>query len=103
MNTTLAMGTSCVDGIECEGYSQHMTEDEMRRMIEKMAKEHPEMPRALRLTLRYDAALQKITGRAEEPMFMGEGGAFVYLLQNVFMAYPEMERRYPPGTIGFTI
>ena len=63
MNTTLVMGTSCVDGIECEGYSQHMTEDEMRRMIEKMAKEHPEMPRALRLTLRYDAALQKITGR----------------------------------------
>src|SRR3989344_3651542 len=30
MNTTLVMGTSCVDGIECEGYSQHMTEDEMR-------------------------------------------------------------------------
>ena len=34
---------------------------------------------------------------------MGEGGVFVYLLQNVFMAYPEMEQRYPPGTIGFTI
>ena|SRR3989338_6013 len=80
-----------------------MSEEEMQKMIKEMAKEHPEMPRALRLTLRYDATLQKITGRAEEPMFMGEGGAFVYLLQNVFMAYPEMERRYPPGTIGFTI
>jgi len=80
-----------------------MSEEEMQRMIEEMAKEHPEMPRALRLTLRYDKTLQRITGRAEEPMFMGEGGVFVYLLQNVFMAYPEMERRYPPGTIGFTI
>ena len=34
-----------------------MTEDEMQKMIEEMAKAHPEMPRALRLTLCYDKTL----------------------------------------------
>ncbi len=80
-----------------------MNEYEMKKMIEKMAREHPEMPRAMRLTVRYDETLQKITCCAEEPVFMGEGGVFVYLLQNVFMAHPELEKQYPPGTIALAI
>ena len=79
-----------------------MSGDEMHKMLEELAKT-PGAPRPMHLTLQYDSALERITGCAEEPMFMGEGGTFLYLLQSVFAAYPEMERRYPPGTIGFTI
>lgn len=79
-----------------------MDETEMKRMIEEMSK-MPGMPKPMHLTVRYDDALQEITRVAEEPMWMGEGGTFVYLLQNVFMAHPDIEKRYPPGSLRLMI
>ena len=80
----------------------NMNDEEMQRMLAEMGK-YAEMPKAIRVTVRYDSALQKITGRAEDPMLMGEGSTFLYLLQNVLMAYPEIEEKYPPGALGFLI
>lgn len=80
-----------------------MTEDDMRKMIDAMAQAAPGMPRAMRLVLRYDAALQRITGRSEEPMYISEGALFGYLLENVLSAYPKINRQYAPGILGFTI
>ena len=71
-------------------------------MVKKM-RGIPDMPAPMRLTIRYDEALQKITRVAEEPVFMGEGATFVYLLQNIFIEHPEIEKRYPPGALGFSI
>ena len=79
-----------------------MDEEEMRKMAEEMAK-IPGMPRAMFLKVQYDEELQKITGKEEEPMVMGEGGTFLYLLQNIFIEHPELEKRYPPGVLGFSI
>lgn len=74
----------------------------MRKMVEEMAK-MPGMPKAIRITARYDKELQKITGRAEDPVFMSEGSTFLYLLQNVFIEHPEIENRYSPGVLLFSI
>ena len=59
-----------------------------------------EMPQSIRLTVRYDGVLQKITGRAEDTVYMSEGSVFAYLLQNVFMEHPDIEKRYPPGVLS---
>lgn len=56
-----------------------MNEEEMRKMVEGMAK-IPGMPKAMFLKIQYDKELQKITGKKEHPMIMGEGGNFGYLL-----------------------
>ena len=34
---------------------------------------------------------------------MSEGSSFAYLLHNVFLSHPEIEKKYPPGTLGFVI
>ncbi len=71
-------------------------------MVEEMRK-MPGVPTPMRLTIRYDDALQRITGKAEEMMWMGEGGTFLFLLQSVFESHPEIEKQYPPGALKLTI
>ena len=79
-----------------------MDEEEMRKMVEEMAK-ISNMPKAIFLKVQYDKELQKITGKEEHPLAMSEGSTFAYLLQNIFMEYPELEKQYPPGVLGFSI
>ena len=79
-----------------------MNEEEMRKMVEEMVK-IPGMPKAMFLQIQYDKELQKITGQEEHPMVMSEGGTFAYLLQNIFIEYPKIEKQYPAGVLGFTI
>lgn len=79
-----------------------MNEKEMKKKVEGMAK-IPGMPKAMFLKIQYDKELQKITDKKEHPMIMGEGGNFGYLLQNIFIEYPEIEKKYLPGILGFTI
>lgn len=61
------------------------------------------MPRAIKVNVRYDSELQKITGLSGHPVMISEGAPFLYLLMNIFSAYPEIEEKYPPGTLGMTI
>ena len=61
------------------------------------------MPRSIKITVFYDSTLQKITGTESDPVFMSEWSTFVYLLKNVFISYPEIEKKYPPGQLGFII
>lgn len=74
----------------------------MKAMLEKMSK-FANMPRSIRITARYDKELQKITRKEEHPVIMSEGSTFVYLLMNIFMEYPDIEKQYPPGVLGFSI
>ena len=60
-------------------------------------------PAPMHIAIRYDVVLQEITRVAEEPMWMGEGGTFLFLLQSVFDSHPEINRRYPPGTLKLAI
>lgn len=61
------------------------------------------MPPPINIVVRYDATLQKITNRAEDPVVMSEGSTFAYLLQNVLMAYPQIAEQYPPGVLEFSV
>ena len=61
------------------------------------------MPPPITLTIRFDRELQKITSKEEHPAIINEGAPFSFLLMSVFAEYPEIENKYPPGTLGFTI
>ena len=57
----------------------------------------------IRVTVRYDERLQKITGEKEQPVVMNEGSGFLFLLQCVFVEHPQIESEYAPGMLGFKI
>lgn len=57
----------------------------------------------IRVTVRYDERLQKITGEKEHPVVLSDGSGFLFLLQCVFTEYPQIESQYAPGMLGFTI
>jgi len=61
------------------------------------------MPRPINIIVKYDKELEKIIGTKEYSVMMSEGSTLMYLLQNIFMAHPEIEEKHPPGTIGISI
>ena len=61
------------------------------------------MPGMMSITVRYGEHLQKITGKEEEQMFIGEAMEFAWLLHFLFTDYPEIQKQYPPGMLGFTV
>ena len=61
------------------------------------------MPPHITISIQFDAELQKLTGKEGHPVFMSEGANFMFLLMSVFEEYPEIQNKYPPGAIGFTI
>jgi len=79
-----------------------MNEEEMKKMAERMSK-IPGVPKPVYFSVQYDKELQKITGKKEHPVIMNEGATFAYLLHNIFMEYPELERQYRPGVLKFSI
>jgi len=70
--------------------------------IEEMLK-NSGMPRSISVIVQYDKELEKITGTKEGTVMMSEGSTLMYLLQNIFIAQPDIEEKYPPGTLGFSI
>ncbi len=57
----------------------------------------------MRVTNHYDKPLQVITGCAFEPVIVSEGITFLEYFYFIFSFYPEIEKKYPPGILGFTI
>jgi hypothetical protein len=70
----------------------------MKDMLKKMGK-ITGMPKHVRIEVFYDEKLQGITGVESEPVIMSNGSVFSYLLQNIFMAHPLIEKTYPPGVL----
>lgn len=61
------------------------------------------IPKPISIVVKYDQELEKITGIKEHPVMMSDGATFMFLLQSIFMEYPEIENKYPPGIVGFLI
>jgi hypothetical protein len=61
------------------------------------------MPSPITITVKFDDALQELTAIAEHPVVMSEGSNFSFLLMSIFSEYPDIEEKYPPGALGFTI
>lgn len=78
-----------------------MNEEEMKKMEEMMASSG--MPRGMNIRVRFDVELQKITRTEGFSMMISEGASFIFLLQSIFMEYPKIEKKYPPGVLGFSI
>lgn len=79
-----------------------MEKENFEKIAEEMSK-IANMPRSIRINVRYDKKLQEITRKESHPVIMSEWSTFVYLLMNIFMEYPELEKQYPPGVLGFSI
>lgn len=55
------------------------------------------------ITIFYDPALQLITGKAKAQAMVNRGCPFGFILTCLLMDYPQIERLYPPGVLGFTL
>ncbi len=60
-------------------------------------------PESISVTVTYSLALQEITGKAIESMTIADGAPFMYLLLDIFEAYPEIQNHYPPGTVSMLV
>lgn len=61
------------------------------------------MPGSARIMVRYDQALQGIVGCSEEEAVISDEMLFVQFLQFLFSGYPQIEKQYPPGVLGFSV
>ena len=51
----------------------------------------------------YDHRLQSIIGMAKDRAMVNRGCPFAFILECLFVDFPEIEQRYPPGALGFTL
>lgn len=61
------------------------------------------MPPSITIQVTFDKILQEITGKAEHPVIMSQNAPFMFLLQSIFEEYPEIMKKYKPGSLGFSI
>jgi len=57
----------------------------------------------IQIKVRYDEILQEITGKNEEIVWINQGMSFILFLSMIFSSYPDIERKYPPGTLGLLL
>lgn len=55
------------------------------------------------VTIIYDKDLQEITKVKSEKVFVSNGLIFLLMLKFIFSSYPEIEKRYPPGSLGLLL
>lgn len=57
----------------------------------------------IKINIRYCRALREITGTDSEPAIVNRGMPFVLFLSTIFSSYPEIEKQFPAGTLGFAV
>lgn len=60
-------------------------------------------PKPCTITIQYDKELTKITGRKTEESVVSEGLPFIMFLDFLFKTYPEIEQKFPPGSLAFLL
>jgi hypothetical protein len=60
-------------------------------------------PDPIHIHILYRDGVDRITGTLSEDILVSKGMVFVLLLQNIFASYPDIEKQYPPGSIGFAV
>ncbi|MCC6323505.1 hypothetical protein IT400_01800 [Candidatus Nomurabacteria bacterium] len=61
------------------------------------------MPKSISIKVTFGENLQKFTKNPGHPVVMSEGVNFGFLLQSVFMEYPEIKEKCKPRELEFTI
>ncbi len=57
----------------------------------------------MKVSIHYDEALLAITGRSYEDAEVSGNILFLHLLYFIFSSYPEIPRKYKPGTLGLLV
>lgn len=79
-----------------------MNEEEMDKFAAELAKISDGL-KPIKLRVYYDEMIRRITKKEYDPVILNEGALFAYLLQNIFVEHPEIEKHYLPGQLGFII
>lgn len=61
------------------------------------------IPKDISVTLHLSPELADITGFEHGEICASEDASFFFFLRCLFMDYPEIEQRYPPGVLAFDI
>lgn len=61
------------------------------------------IPKPLTIRVTYKDRVADITRTTGEEVVVSEGFTFIMLLQEIFTAYPEIEQKFPPGSLGLLI
>ena len=59
--------------------------------------------KSIKVKILYDDVLKNITGKNEEITWVNEGISFIMILLFIFSSYPDIQKKYPPGKIGFLL
>ncbi|MCD6471361.1 hypothetical protein J7K86_02435 [bacterium] len=59
--------------------------------------------KSIKVNIFYDEELKKITGKKCEEVIVSENLNFIQLLNFIFSSYPEIPKRFIPGTLGFLL
>ena len=59
--------------------------------------------KSIKVNIFYDEELKKITGKKREEVIVSENLNFIQLLNFIFSSYPEIPKRFIPGTLGFLL
>jgi len=62
-----------------------------------------DFPKPIKVKIFYDEELKKITGKDSEETIASEGINFVTQLYFIFSSYPEIQKKFPPGQLGFLL
>jgi len=60
-------------------------------------------PKPIKIKIFYDEELKKITGKDSEETIASEGIDFATQLYFIFSSYPEIQKKFPPGWLGFLL
>jgi len=55
------------------------------------------------ITLYFDRAMQMIVGKPVMRSMVNRGCPFALVLECLLIDYPEIQKRYPPGVLSFTL
>lgn len=61
------------------------------------------IPFGIHVVVKYDSVLEKITGKAMEEATVSGNLSFIDFLYFLFSSYPEIQKQYPPGKLGFVV
>lgn len=61
------------------------------------------LPKPLKLRIVYKGSVANVTGKISDDIIVSDGFVFVQLLQEIFLSYPEIEKKFPAGSLGLLL
>ena len=61
------------------------------------------MKKPVTIKIVYEGSVKNITKKESEEVKVSEGLDFLHFLSFLFSSYPDIEKIFPPGTIGFLL